>query len=198
MRSQFTLIVDGPDLQDDANLAALYAAGCDDATAGRVGTVQYLDFDREAESFPAAVEEAVDAVEGAVPGAQVVHLEPDDLVTMAEIAQRVGRTRESIRLYITGARGPGGFPAPETHLRSRHRMWRWSAVAPWLAENLGAAVVVDDPGVTQWVSAFNAGTAFRRYVAFLDLVERDNIERFLARRADRVVSAQRSSVTRAS
>ncbi|MGH8937421.1 MAG: hypothetical protein ACRDXD_14355 [Acidimicrobiia bacterium] len=45
---QFTLIVDGPDLQDEARAQALFEAGCGDATVGRVGTLQYLDFDREA------------------------------------------------------------------------------------------------------------------------------------------------------
>lgn len=48
---QFTLIVDGPDLQDDIHVNALFEAGCDDATAGRVGAIQYLDLAREAETF---------------------------------------------------------------------------------------------------------------------------------------------------
>ena len=64
---QFTLIVEGPDLQDPDNLDALFAAGCDDATAGRIGDVQYLDFDREAaDGFGEAATSAVREVESAV------------------------------------------------------------------------------------------------------------------------------------
>jgi hypothetical protein len=69
---QFTLIVEGPDLQDEAHFDALLAAGCDDATVGRVGPIQYLDFDREAESLADAVFEATAAVEAVVAGARVV------------------------------------------------------------------------------------------------------------------------------
>jgi hypothetical protein len=106
---EFTLIVDGPDLQDESLIESMLEAGFDDATIGRVGSIQYLDFDRGAESFADAVFSAAKSLESAVPGARVVQLEPDDLVTMSEIAERVGRTRESVRLLIYGDRGPGGF-----------------------------------------------------------------------------------------
>jgi hypothetical protein len=158
---QFTIIVDGPDLQEEAHVQALFEAGCDDATVGRVGTLQYLDFDREAEIFAEAVLSATTAIETAVPEARVIHLEPDDLVTMAEIAERTGRTRESVRLLTSGQRGPGGFPAPATHFKSRYRMWRWQAVAAWFAEALGETQVVGDPGRAQFITAFNAGLAWR-------------------------------------
>ena len=48
---EFTLIVEGPDLQAESLVETLFEAGLDDATLGRVGAIQYLDFDREAESF---------------------------------------------------------------------------------------------------------------------------------------------------
>jgi len=67
----------------------------------------------------------------AVPGLRVLRVEPDDLVTAAEIAQRLGRTRESVRLLISGERGDRTFPPPISHLRTRHRLWRWSDVAAW-------------------------------------------------------------------
>lgn len=157
----FTLIIEGPDLQDQAHVDALFEAGFDDATIGRVGSIQYLDFDREAESFADAVFSATEGLETAVPGIRVVHLEPDDLVTMSEIAEKVGRTRESIRLLISGDRGPGGFPAPATHFRSRQRMWRWQEVAVWFAEQLDESQVAGDPGRAQFITAFNAGLKWR-------------------------------------
>jgi hypothetical protein len=158
---EFTLIVEGPDLQGESHIEALFEAGFDDATIGRVGSIQYIDFDREAETFADAVFSATEGIEAVVPGVRVVHLEPDDLVTMSEIAERTDRTRESVRLLIGGDRGPGAFPAPATHFRRRQRMWRWQEVAVWFAEKLGEALLVGDPGKAQFISAFNAGLQWR-------------------------------------
>jgi hypothetical protein len=174
---QFTLIVEGPDLQEPANIDALYAAGCDDATVGRIGEVQYLDFGRVAPNFGEAVTSALGDVESAVSGTRVVQLEPDDLVTMAEIAQRVGRTRESVRLLVAGERGPGGFPAPATHFRERQRMWRWAAVASWFVTDLGEPQEVGDPGRAQFVTLFNARLTWRRFEGDLRTEDREAIER---------------------
>lgn len=158
---EFTIIIEGPDLQDESNVDALFEAGFDDATIGRVGSIQYLDFDRDAESFADAVLSAVEGLESAVPDARVVQLEPDGLVTMSEIAGRVGRTRESVRLLASGDRGPGGFPAPATHFRSRQSMWRWQEVAVWFADKLGEPQAVGDPGTAQFIGAFNAAMKWR-------------------------------------
>ncbi len=64
----FTLIVEGIDLQAEPTIDALFKAGCDDATVGRVDGVQYVDFDREAESLGEAIISAtrdVEKVDGA-------------------------------------------------------------------------------------------------------------------------------------
>jgi len=172
---RFTLVVEGPDLQDDRVVDALFEAGCDDATVGRLGAVQYLDFDREAETLADAVFGATEAVEAAVPATQVVHLEPDELVTMAEIAQRTGRSRESIRLLANGERGPGGFPPPATHFKSRSRMWEWHAVATWFADALGEVGLPDPSGAPDFIAAFNAGLKLRRTAGRLDAIEQRRI-----------------------
>lgn len=176
---QFTLIVDGTDLQHEAHVNALFEAGCDDAMVGRMGAVQYLDFDREAASFADAVLEATEAVESAGLGARVVHLEPDDLVMMSEIAQRTGRTRESVRLLIGGQRGPGGFPAPATHFKSRQRMWRWQEVAAWFAQALGEPQAADDPSNARFITAFNAGLSWRQVEDQLPDAERQRIRQLV-------------------
>ena len=180
MSHQFTLIVEGVDLQDEASVEALFDAGCDDAMIGRVGGIQYLDFDREAETIGDAVFGATGAIESALPGAQVVHLEPDDLVTMSEIAERTGRTRESVRLLVGGGRGPGGFPAPATHFRSRQRMWRWQEVVAWFAERLGGAVPeAGDPTTAAFIVAFNAGLALRAAQGRVPTEERRRLRRLV-------------------
>ena len=154
----FTLIVDGPDLQDDIFIDRLFEAGCDDATAGRIDGVQYVDFDREAASLSDALLSAVTEVEN-VGGVSVVRVADAGLVSMADIASRIGRTRESVRLLITGARGPGGFPAPVTDPRSRYRLWRWSDVTHWLTTQLGEADIPDD----RFLSVVNASLELRRH-----------------------------------
>ena len=154
----FTLIVDGPDLQDDAFIHRLFEAGCDDAMAGRIDGVQYVDFDREAASLGEALLSAVTDVEH-VDGVSVVRVADAGLVSMADIASRTGRTRESVRLLITGARGPGGFPAPIIDPRSRYRLWRWSDVTHWLTTRLGEADIPDD----RFMIAVNASLELRRH-----------------------------------
>ena len=67
----FTLIVEGIDLQAEPTIDALFEDGCDDATVGRVDGVQYVDFDREAESLGEAIISAVRDVEK-VDGAAVL------------------------------------------------------------------------------------------------------------------------------
>ena len=132
----FTLIVDGPDLQDQFLIDALFDAGCDDAMIGCSDGVQYVDFDREADGFREAILAAVDDLES-LEGVEVIRIADAGLVSVAEMAVRIGRTRESVRLLVSGARGPGGFPKPVTGSGSRYRLWRWSEAARWFEEYLG-------------------------------------------------------------
>lgn len=164
---EFTLVMAG-DLEDEGTIDALFEAGCDDATFGTVDGVGYGDFVREATTFAAAVHSAIAGVES-VPGLRVVRVEPDDLVTMNEIAQRMDRSRESVRLLIAGQRGPGGFPAPASHLKARSRLWRWSEVAAW-AENVDLVV---PPHAGPFVAAINAALALRESRARLNAKENE-------------------------
>jgi len=92
----FTLFVQGADVLNDDSLDALFEAGCDDATFGARDGAQYGEFDREATSFGAALSSAIHAMTSALPGLEIVRVEPDDLVSMATIAERSGRSRESM------------------------------------------------------------------------------------------------------
>ncbi len=154
---QFTLIVNGPDLQDETVINALFEAGCDDATIGRADGIQYVDFDREAAGFEEAILSAVTDIES-IDGVEVVRIADAGLVSMADIATRTGRTRESVRLLVTGARGPGGFPPPVTDPRGRYRLWHWSDVAHWLTTYLGEESSAQEDAI---VSVINAGLEIR-------------------------------------
>lgn len=124
------IVLDPSQLED-----SLFAAGCDDATIGIRNGVVYLDFDREAPCFEEAILSAIKDIERADIGARVAWVEPGDFVTAAEIARRVGKSRESVRLWIEGERGPGGFPSPCAGVSGGVILWSWAEVARWLSEN---------------------------------------------------------------
>ena len=69
-----------------------------------------------------------------------MRLRTDDWVTMSQIGDRVGRSRETVRLWSLGRLGPGGFPPP-VNPGAAARFYSWAEVAPWL---LYAGHPVDD------------------------------------------------------
>ena len=157
----FTLIVEGPDLQEESFIDALFEAGCDDAAIGRSDGVQFVDFDRESGTLDRAILSAVDDLEK-LQGVEVVRIADAGLASLADIAARLGRTRESVRLLVSGARGPGGFPKPVTDPRGRYRLWRWSDVERWCVEKLGEALPISQDEVTAAYSAALELRHFRR------------------------------------
>lgn len=157
---EFAFIVDG-DLDSDEVVNRLYEAGCDDATFGVSNGVSVADFTREAPSLLDALVSALSDLES-VAGLQVRRVEPEPLVTLSEIAERLERTPESIRLLANGERGGGTFPPPISHLRTRQRLWRWSDVAEW-AGQLKPGDVHD----AQVIGALNAALELRHYTEVL-------------------------------
>ena len=128
----FRLTLAGIALTDE-EMDALFEAGCDDATFSleRDGTVLGF-FDREADTQEDAVLSAIHNVESADIGVRVLRVtQDDDWLTASEIAERVGRTRQSIGLLIRGDRGPGGFPAAVARHGSRNPLWSWAEVEAW-------------------------------------------------------------------
>jgi len=160
----FALILRG---DVDRHIDELFEAGCDDATFGEIDGVPYAEFDREAPTLAEAIASAIRDVE-TVGGLQVMRVEPDDLVTAAEIAGRLGRTRESVRLLIKGARGPGGFPPPVARVSGRNRLWRWADVAAWA----GKKELADELGDAQFVAALNSSLELRHRLPQLEEPER--------------------------
>ncbi|GBF82702.1 hypothetical protein [Aphanothece sacrum] len=102
MTYNFTLVLSGinqvsEDL--DAAIDAVFQAGCDDATLCFRDLIPYLEFDQEATSFREAVISAIHQVETINDVIKVERIEADDLVTASEIARRINKSREYIRLY---------------------------------------------------------------------------------------------------
>jgi hypothetical protein len=90
---------------------------------------------RAAESFAAALLEAVEDVEST--GLVVCGIASDDLVSLRDIAARLGRTYESVRLTAAGKRGPGGFPAPLS--TGQWSLYSWAEVSTWFSGSYGMA-----------------------------------------------------------
>ena len=131
----FALILSGiteltPEVQD-----ALFEAGCDDATISvRAGRV-YLTFSRNSRSLKDAILTAIQDVKNARVGADVLRVDVCNLVTQADIARKIGRSRQLVHQYIAGVRGPGRFPAPACKITDGVPLWYWCEVAYWLRQN---------------------------------------------------------------
>lgn len=130
---------------------------CDDAGLSYGNGTGELDFERDAPSFADAVFSAITDVEAAT-GLHAAAVDADPLVSVLDIAERTGRTREAVRQAITGLRARR-FPPPANGAGARHRLWRWSEVAAFYG--------VDDDRTRQAArvaDAFNGWLALRRSV----------------------------------
>jgi hypothetical protein len=114
---------------------ALFETGCDDATLSRRFGRVYLTFSRRAPTLKDAILSAIRDVRKARIGADVLRIDSCDLVNQSEIARRIGRTRQLVHQYISGERGPGGFPPPVCHISDDAPLWMWCEVAHWLWQN---------------------------------------------------------------
>jgi hypothetical protein len=98
------------------------------------------DFERESVSLPAAVASALHDLTAVLPEAEPLRVEHDNLVTIAAIARRLGRSHESVRLYSRNKRGPGDFPAPVGKIDDKTAVWEWGDIARWWEKTRGEPV----------------------------------------------------------
>lgn len=63
-------------------------------------------------------------------GARVLRVDRE-LVSVPDIAERTGRSRESVRQHANGTRGSGGFPSPVGIVGDGIRVWEWAPVFEW-------------------------------------------------------------------
>src|SRR5258706_2082833 len=92
----FTLVLDQQ--PSDEQLDALAEAGCDDAAFGVEHGLAVAEFDREAPALADAIASAVRGVESV--GLRALRVLDQDLLTLADIADRIGQSRVSIRRYV--------------------------------------------------------------------------------------------------
>lgn len=120
---EFTLVLDRPITDDESD--QLFETTGGEATPERATDRALLHFARRAGSLLEAIASAVVDVEKA--GLIVAGVNASDLVDLPEIASRVGRSRESIRLLAVGRRGPGDFPPAQDGFYS------WVLVRAWFS-----------------------------------------------------------------
>ena len=119
----------------DADLDALFEAGCDDSTISTRAGRTYMTFARVSTSLKKAILSAIRNVRAAKIDANVLRVDPYNLVTQADIARKIGRSRQLVHQYVTGVRGGGGFPGPVCEIGDGSQLWSWCEVASWLCEN---------------------------------------------------------------
>jgi hypothetical protein len=93
-------------------------------------------------SLTDAVVAAVHAVEAT--GLRVLRVVADDWVTAADVARRIGRSRETVRLWAAGRMGPGGFPPPLNPGRDT-TFYSWAEVLTWLRHRGGLHLPEEEP-----------------------------------------------------
>lgn len=143
------------DTLDDDAADRLYEA-LDEEIAVEDGPMgHFVGFEREAESFLDAVLDMI---------AELIDLgfEPlaveDELVSMSDVAELTGRSRQSISMLVSGQRGAGDFPAPVAG-NVRSPLWHWADVAAWFESNEGGPIVGDDRART--IASINGALANR-------------------------------------
>ncbi len=172
----FTIVLDGASEMTTEVIDALFEAGCDDGSLGSSGGALSIDFDREAPSLAEAIASAIRDIDRSGSGVTPVRVEVEgagDLVTAGEIARRLGQSRESVRLYTTGARGPGGFPSPAARQDTRTPLYRWGEVSRWLEANGWDRGKLDPPADDPaTVELINGALAVRRMRPRVDGADR--------------------------
>lgn len=72
-----------------------------------------------------------------------------NLVSVTDIGDRIGVTREAVRNWSSGKRGPGGFPQP-VGSPSDYKVWEWSGVHAWLRHHMGIWDGLDMPNHVEY------------------------------------------------
>jgi len=151
----FTLVLTGitdltPEVQN-----ALFESGCDDATLSLRCGRPFITFSRLAPTLKYALLTAINDVKKANIGVEVLRVDICNLVTQAEIAKRLGCSRQLVHQYIGGKRGPGGFPPPVCNISdvAESPLWYWCEVAYWLYEgNMISEEALDEAQIVSLIN----------------------------------------------
>ncbi len=155
-----TLVIEN--LADTKETLDALSAEFSDVSIRTEGGVAYVTGTSEGTSQKTAGQAFTRGFKTMFPEAVMLRLD-QDLVSVAEIAQRSGQDVDSVRSLIDGTEGPGGFPIPIGVVADGIAIWPWSSVAKWLTENLNLDFRVNllDPEAS---AAVDANLASRRLI----------------------------------
>lgn len=128
------VIFEGVDMQDDAVLDWLELLP-DVHWRSQNGVVRASAFVSGVAGAIPAVDWLVAVVVDACPSARPVRTDRD-LVSISDIADRIGVDREAVRHWVNGTRGCGGFPLPVGVVSNNQRVYEWGAVSNWLNSSM--------------------------------------------------------------
>ncbi len=140
------------DRTNDEIVDALFEAGCDDALIVERAGAFVLEFDREAPTFARALFSALQAV--CAVQLNPIRVEPDPLVSAADIASRSGLTRQAVSNYVKGLRGER-FPVPVVRIDTTSPLWLWSDVTRWLRGTATPSVDQNETFFARWIETAN-------------------------------------------
>ena len=108
----FTLVLSGISELSPKIVDALLEAGCDDGTISMRSGRPFITFSRRAASMKDAILSAIANVRKAGTSADVLRVDYCNLVTQADIARKIDRSRQQIHQYTTGDRDREAFLHP--------------------------------------------------------------------------------------
>ena len=133
MELSVELVVDGVDL-DNPTTARIVRRHLGDVGWASVDGLLTVGIVSDATDAVALAHAIADRIRAHLPDAGALRFH-DDFVSIPEIALRAGVSREAVRLWACGQRGPQDFPTPYAFVgvaERRSPIWRWARVSEWL------------------------------------------------------------------
>ncbi len=134
MNSKIVLSVRGVDLDDPVTLDTL-GQHLNDLGWESVGEQVTATLYTDSSDPVAAALDVVSVIEKVLPGAAVVRVD-EQLISVGDIADRLGVSTEGVRLWTVGKRRTSdAFPAPRAQVsqgRTLMKIWAWADVLAWL------------------------------------------------------------------
>jgi len=129
----FSLVLYSDNISFEILESLLVDSELTDATISQRNGTFYLDFTRSGSNLTDTILTTIIDIENKTPF-KICRIEPSDIVTSAEIARRLGRSRQSVQQLISGSRGSGDFPQPEAGITTKTLFWSWTDVVSWFLE----------------------------------------------------------------
>ncbi|NBM14775.1 AlpA family transcriptional regulator [Streptomyces sp. GC420] len=174
MEYEFLFVVEGIDVDDDIAVGVVFDEF--DGLLTRHRNRHLLDVAGTGANAVEAAHRLVARLRRALPGLRIVRLDPE-LVGVADIAERTGRSRQNVLQWADGARhADRPFPEPEGAV-GRSLVWRWAEVNQWL-QGIGAGdgsaaplreeALLIDLMLPQWQHALDDGLPMVRILCAQD------------------------------